>query len=242
MEEKTIKHKGKKVFGTIATFAMITLPPMVESAYFSQNSFAIEQKEVAHLGLNTSDQYYTVAEKGHPEGIIDLIHTARDERLEEAMAFIPSRERWVEIGYHSFNTDDKKTVRHDLYLKDRLIRKHEELFLYHTHPMFEDLDVIEREPCAIRPSETDLKTLIHDAKKFYTRHPAGKMVHRICSPYGVTEYMIRKETLDDLGDITFDYGIIENTFDDIVLDNDADRVMFRTDNFIFTYHRAPEEF
>lgn len=181
-------------------------------------SLAIPLHPASKLTVNTDHSFRLNISQSEREGLQDLRKLAQEADREEAYAFIPEEERWVEIGYNEsaieFEVDPngeisgRVTVAYDPLLED-LLKRYQSLAVYHFHPHLfaENLTALLKEhppkegtledaiafelDNQVLPSPIDLYSMIRQSAKYYNQyHPEGSIAFHVVSVDGVTRYEI----------------------------------------------------
>ena len=171
-----------------------------------------ERRYVNKLVVNNSTDFYTYSIKSEKQGIKEAIELSKKSDYEEDWIFIPKLNLWIETGLISKNSDKTKKVFEDRYLTNFYLRNYSSVFSVHTPPVFKDLSKEDRKFCAIKPSLDDLVFLYNQGKRFYSFHPKGNLVHKICSPYGHTTYSLKKPLETKTQDLLLNYKGFSESF------------------------------
>ena len=116
-----------------------------------EDKFRDEYVELDNLIVNQRNNMRTFARKSKEGGMVDLIDLSKTSKLEEAWAFIPEENLWIEIGKEErFDIEKKDMLAQDgrtiqanyssanLALDNRyffdLARNHDLIEVYHIHP------------------------------------------------------------------------------------------------------------
>lgn len=180
---------------------------------------ALPFKQVDQLLINTSNRYRLVVEdKCEAAGVSELLQLLKVSRFEEMWAFVPADERggrctWYELGREVVAAGNEATVRVDRDFLTSLMRRHDELRLYHFHPLVYFERCANRRDCnafglPIRPEQIAQARLIDNLR--YTmpspedvyfmmdvtwqfdqeRAGTGKLINRVATPYGIVGYAL----------------------------------------------------
>jgi hypothetical protein len=134
METKEVKSLIQIVSGTIVGLALAATVN-----YYCPEMFVPGPKfeHASKLLVNTNDSVRFLVNETEEAGLEDLRQQVVSSELEEAHAYLPDRELWVEIGTEQtldiFN-DISNSCRLDQNLLDRLYSENERVILYHFHP------------------------------------------------------------------------------------------------------------
>ncbi|MCA9478467.1 MAG: hypothetical protein KC535_04950 [Nanoarchaeota archaeon] len=106
---------------------------MRRQADFFSSSFSIgrvleENKD--SLCVNTKNEEYFTSSLSREEGEKQLVELARTQNLEEMFAFLPSQQKWIELGYQ----EEPMSVRHDQLKLIYLLSTEDSVSIYHLHP------------------------------------------------------------------------------------------------------------
>ena len=137
--------------------------------------------EVPYLAVNTSIEVFFETSLDEREGIRQLKEIVETAETEECWAYLPLKNRWVEIG----EMETESSVKNNIELLESLIDKHSSLVLYHIHLSSEesagDLGVPS-------PSSSDERSMALISRAFFLKHPEGNIRFGVTSEYGVTYY------------------------------------------------------
>ncbi|MFQ5685638.1 MAG: hypothetical protein ACE5GV_03160 [Candidatus Scalindua sp.] len=190
-------------------------------------SLAVENtnKEVGYnvineLVVNNKNHYKTVIYENEDEGISEMRELIESSQIEESWAYLPHREKWIEIGY---NEESEKKIdenyitkaKLDIQILDDLMNQNNNMILYHFHTSYclslEDKikerekngppmndNEIEKERIRLLiesayPSRSDLLNMIGNSTEFFERNSDGNITFKIGSHYGITEYRLTDE-------------------------------------------------
>lgn len=172
---------------------------------------------VDKLVVNTSDLERTVAEdKCESQGIREIAKLMKSERFEELWVFLPKKCKWIEIGRHVTSGPDEATIKVDRTYLAKVMVEHDELHLYHFHPLayFErcsDKSNCDQLPLPIiagqisekglisnlryaMPSPEDIYFMMDVSWEFDKRRRGdGTVVNRVVTPYGIVDYALTNE-------------------------------------------------
>jgi hypothetical protein len=100
------------------------------------------------------------------------------------------------------------------YLKD-VVKKKENIVIYHIH-LKNYLKSMERQGCGeipetwlIVPSFEDIALMVYFSNLFYKYHPEGNIAWYICSPLGITEYILSGKGINHFAEIQQDSFFLE---------------------------------
>jgi hypothetical protein len=163
-------------------------------------------KKVDHLRINTANQVRTYAEISEEKGVQDMELLCINKEYEEAWFFAPKK-GFIEIGIQetSVTKHGQKTVSANLSYVKNLLKKHEHVRIYHTHPwsildVFSDLTPVTIHATSTEnimgrvfrnnalPSEQDLGGMMTYSLIHRELHPKGSLSCRIVSGQGLTSY------------------------------------------------------
>ena len=175
---------------------------------------------INELVVNNKNQYKTVIYENEEEGILEMRKLIEGSQIEESWAYLPHREKWIEIGY---NEESEKKIdenyitktKLDIQFLDELMNENNNMILYHFHPSYslslEDKikrrekngspmndNEIEKERIRLLiksayPSRSDLMNMIGNSTEFFERNSDGNITFKVCSHYGITEYRLTDE-------------------------------------------------
>jgi hypothetical protein len=175
---------------------------------------------INELIVNNENQYKTVIYENEEEGISEMRKLIESSQIEESWAYLPHREKWIEIGYNeeSEKKVDEKYItkaKLDIQLLDGLMNENNNMILYHFHtsyslslkdkikkrekngsPMNDNEIEKERIRLLIKsayPSRSDLLNMIGNSTEFFERNSDGNITFKVCSHYGITEYRLTDE-------------------------------------------------
>ncbi len=184
-------------------------------------------RHVDKLIVNTSNLERTIAEnKCELDGVREIFKLLQSSRFEEMWLFIPGADRtkckWIEIGRTATSGTDEATVRVDRTFLVKTMTEHDELHLYHFHPLahFEKCESSAGCDELLLPSATDkiseqglisnLRFAMPSPEDIYfmmevswefdqIHRGVGKISNKVITPYGIVEY-----ALTDSGKERFD--------------------------------------
>ena len=179
-----------------------------------------ENKVIDELVVNSENKHKTIIYKSEDEGISEMRNLLESSQIEEAWAYLPHQEKWIEVGYNE-ETEKKINKRYitkarlDVQFLDGLMNENNNMVLYHFHSSYclsledkirkreeEGLPMndkeIEKERIRLLiksayPSRSDLTNMIANSIAFFERNPNGKITFKIGSHYGITEYHLTEE-------------------------------------------------
>ncbi len=217
-------------------FAGAAPPPLPRSSLYPPKPAmpALPLKAVDWLTVNEVNLERTVAYgKCEEEGVREIFALLQTARYEEMWVFVPGTRpaecRWFEIGRDVQESAEGTTVRVDRTFLSELMLAHEELHLYHFHPLL----YFERCPgtagCGrlglprsanqvptpalisnlryAMPSPEDIYFMMDVSWEFkHRREGGGRMRHRVITPYGMVEYALTPE-----GQARYDYDRNQRT-------------------------------
>jgi len=163
------------------------------------------------LQINESASYRTAIRKDKQSGIKDLRKLCNNAFLEEYWSFFPDEKLWVEMSY-----DEKidSTGIDFNYFKDVVMKK-DNITIYHIH-LNNYLKSMESkgydripETWLILPSFEDIALMVYFSSMFYKYHPEGNIVWYICSPLGITEYLLSDKGINHFTQIKQDTFFLE---------------------------------
>lgn len=180
---------------------------------------------IDELVVNNRNKFKTVIYESEEEGISEMRKLIASSQMEESWAYLPHREKWIEIGYNeeAEKKIDKRYItkaKLDVQLLDELMSKGNNMALYHFHPSYclslEDKirkreedgapmndKEIEKERIRLLiksayPSRSDLLNMIGNSMEFFERNAEGNITFKVCSHYGITEYYLTDEGMTHL--------------------------------------------
>lgn len=172
---------------------------------------SIPIKHIGRLCINTSVSYRTAVYKDEQAGLRDLFDLTRRARLEEHWVFLPKKALWLEIGYG----EKEGSIEIDQGCLETIIRENADLAIYHIHPR-NYLELKKREGYTnisetwlTLPSLEDVAFMIHYSSMFSREHPQGKISWNVCSPLGVTEYILTEKGLSHYRNIQQNAFLLE---------------------------------
>ncbi len=157
--------------------------------------------------------------KSESEGIKDLQQLVQESETEEAWAYVPTVQEWHDIGKNSsFVEGQSVSVALDVLKIRELVGKYSQVSIYHIHPRLAILKLLNsplnnppneeknnppknpaKKPTvrtamlnAVIPSPDDLSSAILLS---CTADPYYEHRHLVASPFGVTDYSLRKEAI-----------------------------------------------
>ena len=150
---------------------------------------------VDRLQINEVTSHRTAVRQDEQAGIKNLRGLCLNASVEEHWVFLPDEDLWLEISYD----EAPGSAEIDLDFLEDLIKKHENLAIYHIHLRSYLKSLKERGYSAINetwlaiPSFEDIALMVYFTSHFHTYHPEGKISWKICSPLGLTEYSLTDE-------------------------------------------------
>ena len=184
---------------------IVGLPPSDRQILFEKN-LAVSQSSIERL---------VVRGKCESGGIRDIRTLMIHSRFEELWAFVPASDPasclWVEIGIEAHAGAESATITVDWDYLERLMARHEFLYLYHFHPLAYFARCKPGPGCNrffvptrsgivaqsalvtnlqfAMPSAEDIYFMSESAWRMDRNQPGGGVVrHRVITPYGVVEY------------------------------------------------------
>jgi hypothetical protein len=182
---------------------------------------ALPPKVVDQLVVNTTNVERTVIYgKCEAEGVREIFELLKTALVEEIWAHVPGAGphecKWIEIGRDITTGPEGTTIRVDRPFLAQLMMEHDELHLYHFHPLayFErctnDTDCgplslprragqIAAEGLVLNlryamPSPEDIYFMMDVSWELNRRRAGrGKILHRVITPYGLVEYALTGE-------------------------------------------------
>ncbi len=177
---------------------------------------------VNKLVVNSSNLERTVAQdKCESQGIREIAELMKSSTFEEMWVFIPDAEpskkcKWIEIGRDAIAAAHEATVKVDRTFLAKAMVEHNELHLYHFHPLayFEtcgDGIICDELSLPITASQISEKGLLSNLRygmpspediyfmmdiswEFDQRRGGdAKIVNRVVTPYGVLDYALTEE-------------------------------------------------
>ncbi len=175
---------------------------------------------INELVVNNKNEYKTIIYENENEGISEMRKLLESSQIEESWAYLPHREKWIEIGY---NEESEKKINEnyitkaklDIQFLDGLMNENNNMILYHFHssyclsledkikkrekdgsPMNDNEIEKERIRLLIKsayPSRSDLMNMIGNSTEFFERNSDGNITFKVCSHYGITEYRLTDE-------------------------------------------------
>ncbi|MFH1053447.1 MAG: hypothetical protein V1740_03450 [Candidatus Woesearchaeota archaeon] len=176
---------------------------------------------VSRFAANPGNDYRTVLKISENEAIRQL-EGLLESNYEEAWAFLPEKQQFIEIGQweQKFSTKMRSfNNRHDWdydHLVELLI-ENDDIVIYHTQPKpnekyVEEVkdryrefgyseELIERKAFEYiislsLPNPMDMARMIRASLAIKDIHPEGQFRVKLCSPYGVTEYWLTDQGAD----------------------------------------------
>ncbi len=215
-------YKTRQVF-LLSAYSMIFIFCVFHDSLSADNTIQkAEYKVVDDLVVNNKNNFQTVIYENEALGILEMRGLLTNSQTEEAWAYLPNIEKWIEVGYNEESARKLKKsyvtkTKLNVPLLNILMNENDDIILYHFHPpsyhLLEDevkerikqelpmsYNEIERERVGILikstyPSRSDLLSMIGNSTEFYERNPEGKITFKICSHYGITEYHLTDEGL-----------------------------------------------
>lgn len=211
-----------KKIRTLGLSALITLPG-IANASFNRDMHEISdlcavKTEVPNLYVNERILLRTYANKTEQEGVRDIIKLVYTSKHEEAWAYLPEKEKWIELGFSSkINYYDGFLILLSLNeaTVSRLVKENNNMIIYHFHPTNIDLTIdymqsknivpnfsnlekivnlyLRGPEIAAIPSYPDMAQMFKKSRDFYKTNPEGEMIHKIVSSYGVTSYYLTEQ-------------------------------------------------
>lgn len=181
---------------------------------------ALPTKYVDKLTVNISNVERTVAEdKCESQGVREIVELLKSSTFEEMWVFIPDigsakKCKWIEIGRDVLSAAGEATVKVDRTYLSKAMAKHNELHLYHFHPLayFErceaNCDELSLPITASQvsekglisnlrysmPSPEDIYFMMDVSWEFDRRRRGdGKIINRVVTPYGIVDYALTDE-------------------------------------------------
>lgn len=204
--------------GDIITLSAVALSIFAISATPQQKYLGFPAAYVDKLTVNLKNEYKNIVNKNEEEGVKDIRHLVKTSQYEEAWAYLPDKEQWVEIGVNEYvkrnidyflgthkeltfyfmrpniADDNGGTLTgHSLDAKilKELMKKNKNLIIDHFHP--ED-SIGNMLPASVTsPSPPDLYTIAKQTINHGKYQPKGSIRFKVCSQYGVVEYRITEE-------------------------------------------------
>jgi hypothetical protein len=159
------------------------------------------EKEVPRLIINASPEFRTTAHMSEAQGVANLRALIPGSDYEEIWAFLPSEQKWVELGCCERQTQRGNYVGLDGHVL-RLMAAYPHIIMYHIHTPshfirenYHDNRRLLKEVEEAVPSATDMATMIKLSREHRKLHPGGNMIWRIVSRHGVTTYGITDQAL-----------------------------------------------
>ena len=159
------------------------------------------EKEVSRLKVNSSPDFRTTARLSEAQGVAQLRSLIPGADYEEIWAFLPSEQRWVELGCCERQTQRGNYVGLEGHVL-RLMAAHPNLTMYHIHTPshfirenYHQNRRLLKEVEEGLPSTTDMATMIKLSRQHHKLHPKGRMTWRIVSRHGVTTYGLTPQAL-----------------------------------------------
>ena len=163
------------------------------------------------LQINESPTYRTAIRKDQQSGISDLKNLCKNAFLEEYWGFFPYEKLWIEM---SFNEKIDSTAIDFNYLKEA-VKKKDDICIYHIH-LRNYLKSIDGEGYGkipeswlVLPSFEDIALMVYFSSLFYHFHPHGNISWYICSPLGITEYLLSDKGINHFRKIEQDTFFLE---------------------------------
>ena len=163
------------------------------------------------LQINESVTYRNAIRKDKQSGISDLKKLCKNAFLEEFWGFFPHEKLWLEISYNE--KIDSTAI--DFYYLEDIIKKKDDIHIYHIH-LRNYLKSIEGkgygklpESWLVLPSFEDIALMVYFSSLFYHFHPHGNISWYICSPLGITEYILSDEGINHFRKIKQDTFFLE---------------------------------
>lgn len=177
------------------------------------------EKEVPRLIINPSPDFRTTAHLSEAQGVANLRALIPGSDYEEIWAFLPSGQKWVELGCCERQTQRGNYVGLDGHVL-RLMAAHANLVIYHIHTpthfikenYHQNRRLLKEVEEAV-PSATDMATMIKLSREHRKLHPKGGMIWRIVSRHGVTTYGLTPEALAGDGELNLK-AFMFSVFDD----------------------------
>ncbi len=146
------------------------------------------------LVINTSMKQRNVARLSLAAGEAQMAELCQRPGPEELWAYLPGEKLFIELGCCEKVTAQGTYVGVDRYIY-RLFARYRHLIIYHIQPRshfvaqnYGPSQVLLRTIAEALPSEQDMAAMIQLSRKFWTLQPQGRLVWRIRSRFGVTEY------------------------------------------------------
>jgi len=171
--------------GLTLTGLLIALTAVI--LYNFENKIPVKYTDKLEVNLkNYAFRAHT--RKNEEAGVKDIAEIIKLSLYEEEWAYLPKKEKWVEIGYGEWRTRRKAGVYFHTKVLSNLASSNNSIVLYHLHTKkgFGILSAL--------PSDTDIGSMLRTSKKFYSWKPNGSLKFKTQSVKGVTEY-----SLTDMG-------------------------------------------
>lgn len=173
---------------------------MVLAAYLLAPAMAHAQSEPRPwrdepaLAVNRSPAYRAVVRASLAAGEAQMRALCAKPDFEEIWAYVPGEKLWIELGCCERATKDGNYIGIEVYVY-RLLTKHDDLAIYHIHPKTAFIrDTYHADKRLIKtveealPSAQDINAAELLSRRFWAEHPDGRIVWRIVSRHGVTDY------------------------------------------------------
>ncbi|MFH1638208.1 MAG: hypothetical protein ABIB71_07310 [Candidatus Woesearchaeota archaeon] len=166
----------------------------------------LKLKYAESLAEDVNPPHIAAVQQSEKEGIKEIRRLVQESPKEKAWAYLPDG-LWIQASKKPKNgiiEADTKTLK-------KLMKENDEILHYHFHPnnspeietVIKELSKANPEDlsnlkealtiCDAMPSKEDIYFMIEISKKFYKRHPKGKMLHKACSLHGIVEYSLTEE-------------------------------------------------
>jgi hypothetical protein len=171
---------------------------------------------VDRLDVNTVNYHRNVARnKCEAQGVAEIYELLKSARFEEMWLFLPARGtepcQWVEIGRVVVSGPDESTIKIDRTFLAKAMLMHDELHLYHFHPLAHFVRCKQPTGCdnlllpnaaGQIPTESlvdNLRFAMPSAEDIYfmmdvsweidrRRNGRGRITNKVITPYGIVEY------------------------------------------------------
>lgn len=149
------------------------------------------------LTINDLNNSRYLTQKSFEDGIEDL-YKLLGEGKEEAWAYLPEKNLWIEIGYGEKKDETSIDVKH----LEALMRENEKITVVHIHPNAENNDPKESAHRMLTSIE-DLKTMVSHSNLFFNNHECAytdDIEFIIVSQLGITRYGLRYKGVQNFQD------------------------------------------
>ncbi|MDO8516882.1 MAG: hypothetical protein Q7S33_02045 [Nanoarchaeota archaeon] len=163
-------------------------------------------KYVPNLVINYNDHIQTICPKNEEQGIKDMRNLLENNAAEEMWAYLPQKKIWYEIGIRGKILNEGPIIFANIDEFSDLAKKNNNLTIYHIHPNSKFLDSKRQindedyrkmmKIISAVPGSNDIVQMIGCSLLSKMINPNSKVVSKICSSYGISDYQLTSKGIE----------------------------------------------